>query len=184
MARYRNGTYVAFHARGSTDPTDSDIKYYRLLKAWHVRDDSDFYFIDSHEKTAAVRDSSTHETLQRRLKERLGNSKNMILIVTKDTQLDADWVPFEIEYAIDTCGIPIIAAYPGYDWIFDPAKLRNLWPQALAGRIDNKSARVIHVPFTQVVLSNAVGQFDCNNQPKGALSYYSEEAYRNWGIIK
>ena len=29
---YRNGTYVAFHAGGITDPTESDIKYYNLLK--------------------------------------------------------------------------------------------------------------------------------------------------------
>jgi len=25
---YHNGTYVAFHAGGTTDPTASDIKYY------------------------------------------------------------------------------------------------------------------------------------------------------------
>lgn len=35
---YRNGTYIAFHAEGKTDPTASDIKYYRMLKAWHEHD--------------------------------------------------------------------------------------------------------------------------------------------------
>jgi hypothetical protein len=30
---YRNGTYVAFHANKTKQPTESDIKYYNLLKA-------------------------------------------------------------------------------------------------------------------------------------------------------
>jgi len=55
---YRNGTYIAFHANSTTDPTASDIRYYNLIKAWSERSDDDFSFINSHEKTAAVRDSS------------------------------------------------------------------------------------------------------------------------------
>src|SRR4051812_34591363 len=99
---YRNGTYVAFHAAGTSDPTASDIKYYNLLKAWHVREECDFSFVNSHEKTDAVRDSSRRETLRQRLAERLRNSKNMILILGQTTRFDLDWVPFEIEYAIDS----------------------------------------------------------------------------------
>lgn len=34
------------------------MKYYNLLKAWHKDDDNDFYFINSHDKAAAVRDGS------------------------------------------------------------------------------------------------------------------------------
>lgn len=60
---YRNGTYVAFHAEGTDVPTDSDMKYYNLLKAWTAKQDDDFSMINSHEKTASVRDSSTRETL-------------------------------------------------------------------------------------------------------------------------
>ena len=32
---------------------------------------------------------------------RLSNSKNMVLIVGKTTRNDRDWVPFEIEQAVD-----------------------------------------------------------------------------------
>ena len=39
---YRNGTYVAFHAEGTNVPTDSDIKYYNLLKMWTAKKDDDF----------------------------------------------------------------------------------------------------------------------------------------------
>ena len=56
---YRYGTYVAFHANNTKEPTETDIKYYNLLKAWQVRSDNVFSFVNSHEKTAAVRDSSS-----------------------------------------------------------------------------------------------------------------------------
>lgn len=118
---YRNGTYIAFHANGTTQPTESDIKYYNLLKAWHVRSDNNFFFVNSHEKTSAIRDSSKRETLERALKERLANSKNMILIIGRTTKQDTDWVPFEIRYAIDQCRIPIIAAYTDYEYITSPS---------------------------------------------------------------
>ena len=112
---YRNGTYVAFHAAGTSDPTASDMKYYRLLNAWNVRPDRDFHFIDSHNKAAAVRDTSSKERLKVVLSQRLRNSKNMILILGQTTRFDRDWIPFEIAYAVDNCRIPIIAAYPGFD---------------------------------------------------------------------
>ena len=108
---YRNGTYVTFHANDTSDPTESDMKYYNLLRAWHVREDSDFEFVNSHEKTSAVRDTSKKSTLRERLVTRLRNSKNMILIIGSGTKTDDDWVPFEIQYAVDECHMPIIAAY-------------------------------------------------------------------------
>ena len=179
---YRNGTYVAFHAEGITDPTASDIKYYRMLRAWSKLKGSEFSFIDSHDKIAKVRDSSSKERLRRVLAERLRNSRNMVLILGKKTWLDRDWVPFEIEYAIDTCEIPIIAAYTGFEWILRPALLSDYWPAALANRINSGAARVIHVPFKREPLADAIEQFDCNNPPNGSLSYYTQEAYTSFGI--
>jgi hypothetical protein len=124
---YRNGTYIAFHAAGSTDPTASDIRYYRMLKAWHEHDDIEFRFVNSHEKTSGVRDTSMKETLRRSLRERLNNSKNMVLIVGPTTRMDVDWVPFEIAHAVDVCKIPIIAAYTGYEKITMPSQLSALF---------------------------------------------------------
>lgn len=183
MNVYRNGTYVAFHAEGTSDPTESDMKYYNLLKAWKVRDENDFYFVNSHDKTSSVRDSSARETLRTSLVYRLRRSKNMILIIGQTTRFDNDWIPFEISYAIDKCGIPIIAAYPDYEYICAPKALYSLWPQALANRINNNSARVIHISFKQNPLISAVSQFDINNLPTGSLAYYTFESYQNWGIV-
>jgi hypothetical protein len=181
---YRTGTYVAFHAEGKRDPTESDIKYYQLLKAWNVRDENDFRFVDSHEKTSALRGWSTRDTVMRRLKERLLASKNMILIIGETTRLDTDWVPFEIQYAVDECEIPIIAAYPAYTYIMAPAELEPLWPKALAARVANGTAHVIHIPFRREPLRTAVGQFSHSQYPNGGgLGYYSRETYVQWGFL-
>lgn len=180
---YRNGTYIAFHAEGTNVPTDSDIKYYNLLKAWTAKKDDDFSMINSHEKTAVVRDSSKRATLETRLKTRLNNSKNLLLIIGETTKDDTDWVPFEIRYAVDHCDIPIIAAYVDYKYVLQPETHESEWPAALKTRINDKSARVIHISFKKEPIKAAIDQFDINNKPKGALSHYRREAYVKWGFI-
>lgn len=180
---YRNGTYVAFHANGAKEPTESDIKYYNLLCAWNANRDDDFAFINSHTKNGAIRDFSKKQTIEKALKERLRNSKNMLLIIGKTTREDRDWIPMEIEYAVDVCSLPVIAAYPGYQRINAPHLLNTLWPGALLERINDGSARIIHVPFAKEPILDAIGQFDVNNYPKGGgLGIYSESAYRAWGM--
>jgi MTH538 TIR-like domain (DUF1863) len=183
---YRNGTYVAFHANNTSDPTASDIKYYNTLKMWSANKSIEFNIINSHEKTSAVRDSSTRETLRRALVTRLNNSKHMVLILTATTKNDTDWVPFEISHAIDSCGIPIIAVYPDFNSILAPSLLSNYWPQALATRINNGNARVIHIPFKKEPIVDAIDQFSIHNQnyPNDGLGYYNHETHVLWGLIQ
>lgn len=179
---YRSGTYVAFHANNTSEPTESDMKYYNLLKAWDSNEDFDFHFVDSHDKAGAVRDSSKKATLEATLKERLRNSKNMILVIGETTKEDTDWVPMEISYAIDQVEIPIIAAYPKYDYILAPDQLSGMWPYTLKTRIENKKAHVIHIPFRQKAIMDAISQFAHDKYPNnGGLGYYSAETYQNWG---
>jgi hypothetical protein len=179
---YRNGTYIAFHADGTNVPIESDIKYYNLMKAWSAKKDDDFSMINSHEKTCAVRDNSLKETLRNRLKERLRNSKQMVLIIGKTTRNDNDWVPFEIEYAVDVCNLPLIIVYPDYEYIMKPALLSHLWPVKLKERIESGKVKAIHIPFKKEPLIDAMGQFDCNTKPNTSLSYYTKEAYQQFGI--
>lgn len=181
---YRNGTYVAFHANGASYPLNSDIKYYNLIKAWSEKADDDFSIINSHEKTAAVRDNSSKETLRRRLKERLNRSKNMILIIGETTKSDDDWVPFEIEYAVDICKIPLIVTYVDVSIpIYDVSLYLHKLPDALRRRIDNRTVSAIHIPLKKNVLKHALS-FTFNNMPKGyGEGIYSVEAYKNFGLI-
>lgn len=183
---YRNGTYVAFHAGGTTDPTASDIKYYNTMKMWSVNKKIDFTLINSHEKTSAVRDSSKKETLRRSLVARLNNSKHMVLILTATTKNDTDWVAFEIVHAIDVCKMPIIAVYPDYSSILAPEKLVSYWPPELKSRITNGTARVIHIPFKMPAVLDAIGQFGVSNKayPTDGYGFYNREAQTHWGLIQ
>jgi hypothetical protein len=181
---YRNGTYVAFHAAGTNRPGQSDIDYYNLLKAWTAKGDDDFTMINSHEKACAVRDSSLRKTLCDSLLERLRNSRNMVLIIGETTRFDTDWVPFEIEKAVDTYSLPIIAAYTIVGKpIRDPKAFSSYWPQALSVRINKGMANVIHIPFKKDALKDAIAQFSHNSLPKGGgLGIYADEAYKAFGI--
>ncbi len=181
---YRNGTYVAFHADGTNIPGgNSDIDYYRLMCAWDANQSHEFQMINSHEKASAVRDTSKKSTLRASLLERLRNSKNLVLILGMRTHLDTDWVPFEIEAAIDTFGLPIIVANTMYKGaIQKPELFSPYWPAALARRIHNGSARAIHVPFKQEPLYDAIDQFTHENLPLGGCAFYNDESYRMWNI--
>jgi len=182
---YRSGTYIAFHAAGNNIPGGkSDIDYYNLLCAWDAHRNHDFKLVNSHEKASAVRDSSRKTTLRASLLERLRNSRNMVLIVGETTRYDTDWVPFEIEKAVDAYGIPIIVAYTVFSSaIHKPSAFSGYWPPALKVRIENGTASAIHVPFKQAPLYDAIDQFSHESLPKGGgLGIYSNEAYVVWGI--
>lgn len=143
----RTGTYVAFDGQGTTDPTESDIHYFNLLKAWNRLGSIDFKFTNSHEKTYQVRDSSSKATLFNRLETRLSASKNFLLIITDKTNYDRGILNWEIEKAVDYYELPIIIAYPGYSKIGAPSELNTMWPKSLAERIQNGNAHCIHIPF-------------------------------------
>jgi len=180
---YRNGTYVAFDGNGTTDPTKGDMKYYGLLQSWNASK-FELSFSDSHKKTYQVKDTSSVSTLKARLLERMKNSKNMLLIISEDTNWDRGMLNFEIEKAVDYYKVPIIVAYTGYDYILNPAALYEKWPRALYERINNQTARCIHIPFRQKCISSALSQFSVNNKDNQLTSpvhYYVESAYTNWG---
>jgi antiphage defense system Thoeris ThsB-like protein len=181
---YRNGTYVAFHAAGTNRPGQSDIDYYNLMKAWTAKTDDDFTMINSHDKASAVRDTSRRDTLRDSLLERLRNSRNMVLVIGETTRLDTDWVPFEIKKAVDVYGLPIVATYTVFDKpIREPTALSEYWPSALALRINNETANVIHIPFKKEALKDAISQFSHEKPPLGkGLGIYSDEAYQSFGI--
>ena len=109
MGTYINGTYVAFDGQGEACPINSDLHNFELLKAWQANDDIRFNFVNSHEKTYNVRDTSSLATLKSRLKERMANSKNMLVIVSSQTNKKRGLLNWEIEQAVEVYGLPVIA---------------------------------------------------------------------------
>lgn len=68
---YRNKTYVAF--------ASEDIHCYRLMEAWRDNDNIEFDFVDAHDIYKA-RDTSLPETIKSRLRERMKNAKQVVLL--------------------------------------------------------------------------------------------------------
>jgi hypothetical protein len=180
---YRNGTYVAFDGNDTTDPTKSDMKYYGILQSWNANKNINFTFSDSHKKTYQVKDSSSIKTLKSRLLERMKDSKNMIIIISDDTNWDRGMLNFEIEEAVDYYKLPLIIAYTKYEKIRNASLLSEKWPRALKERINNGNAKCIHVPFKKEPILDAISQFSVNDKfPSTSKNVYSEEAYKSWGI--
>ena len=85
---YRNKTYVAFDG-------DNDMKYYSTMQMWKQNDSSTFNFYDAHDLNNAL-DTSSEETIKRKLRERMSNSKVFVLLVGEKTRYLHKFVSWEI----------------------------------------------------------------------------------------
>ena len=101
---YRNKTYVAF--------ASEDIKYYRLMTAWCENDKFAFDFHDAHDINEAL-DTSQPETIRRRLRERLANTKQVIVLGSAQCKTKAakssSFFYYEIE-TISKLNLPVVIA--------------------------------------------------------------------------
>lgn len=95
---YRNKTYVAFDA-------DTDMDYYKTMKMWKANDNLDFDFHNAHELNN-LRSTSSEATIKAKLKERLKNTKLMIVLVGEHTKDLYKFVRWEMDVALDM-NIPI-----------------------------------------------------------------------------
>ena len=181
---YRNGKYIAFDGLGETDPTKSDFKYYATIEAWASNENCDFKYVDSHEKTNAVRDSSLKQTLEARIRERLAKSKNVVVILSDKTRKKGSMLSYEIEQAVDTYHLPLICTYIGFQKITAPLELSSRWPNALDTRINNNTVKAIHIPFKKGALLDAItNQTVHNNTLTNGLNYYTCAAHKQLGCF-
>ena len=155
----RTGTYIAFDGLGETDPKKSDFKYYSTIQMWAKNKKIDFKYVDSHDKTAAVNDSSKRATLERRIRERLAASKNIVILLSSKTRKTGSMLSYEIEQAVDKYKLPLIVTYVGYDVI--ARRVSTRWPDALTKRLAPTEgipaiAKSIHIPFKQQPLFKAI----------------------------
>lgn len=74
---YRNKTYAAF--------ASEDISKYYLMKAWRENEHIEFDFYDAHDLYIA-RDTSKPDTIKARLRERLKNAKQVVLLGSSDAK--------------------------------------------------------------------------------------------------
>ena len=137
---YKNKTYVMFDA-------DTDIGIYRLMTAWKANSNIDFNFHDAHDLNN-LRQTASEEQIKRKLRERLNNTKQAILLVGDNTKKLFKFVRWEIEIMI-SMDIPIIAVNLCKS---NSATVRT--PPIL-----EKTAYFVSVPFDQGKIKHALDQF-------------------------
>ena len=144
----------------------------------------DFKFVNSHEKASAVRDTSKLETLKASIRQRLSVSKNMVVIISGDTRKSGSLLSYEVEMAVDHYKIPLIIAYAGYGSVLTPLSHSEEWPTALKMRINNGSAKAIHIPFKKDALFAFIDRFTVNGEEiGGSLVHFTRAAQVDWGYI-
>lgn len=180
----RTGTYFAFDGLNQTDPTKSDFKYYATVQSWSANKSVEFKLVNSHEKAAAVRDTSKRETLEASIRQRLAASKQMVVVLSPSTRKTGSMLSYEIEKAVDTYELPLILAYTGQDYMLAPSNFASRWPAVLKARIDNGTAKAIHIPFRQTALLDAMSTYSVNgSMPAGSLRIFTREAQEKWGYL-
>jgi hypothetical protein len=183
---YRNGNYTAFYVAEPFDPSGlganatKDFVYYNLLRAWKGADAS-FPFNDSHDKTYNVRDGSDWETtLKPRLRERLRNSKNIVLILSSITA-NSQALREEIDYGINDQGLPVIVIYPDYktkESLLSNGSLKqeikNLWNNLPMFRDSMKNVPTLHVPLDKELIKKSLedSEFMVNSKKAPGIYIY------------
>ena len=161
---YRNKTYVCFDA-------DNDIHYYRLMLAWKQNDKTNFQFYNAHDLNRLL-PTSTEETIKRKLRERLRNTKVFIVLVGKSTQYLYKFVRWEMEQAL-RLNIPIIAVNLNRKRQKDESRCPPIIRDEL----------VVHVSFNARIVQHALENWETeyHNLKREATSgarYYNLSVYK------
>lgn len=138
---YRNKLYIAFDG-------DTDMAYYLTLKMWKANGEVDFNFYNAHDLNLA-RDTSSTESIKARLRERMANSRVMLLLVGEKTKNLRKFVPWEIELARKK-DIPIIVSNLNGKRDFDG----NRCPSAI-----KDGTTTVHISFEQNIVAHALNHF-------------------------
>lgn len=170
----RNGNYSAFYVSEPFSESSlgahatKDFVYYNMLRAWKGND-STFPFNDSHNTNYNVRDSSDWEfTLKPRIRERIRNSKNIILFLSSLTK-SSRAIREEIDYGINTEGLPIIVVYPEYEEKSDiincqsetiKKQIIDLWDNLPIFRDSKDNVPTLHIPNKKNLIRSALNDHD------------------------
>ena len=170
----RTGNYCAFYVNTPFSEsnlganTSKDFVYYNMLRAWKGKDSS-FPFVDSHDKNYNVRDNSDWETtLKPRLRDRLNKSKNIILFLSSVTA-NSQALREEIDFGINTNGLPVIVVYPEYSEKSDivncetgtfKQQIKNLWDKLPIFRDSMSKVPTIHIPLSKALIEKTLNDQD------------------------
>jgi hypothetical protein len=164
---YRNKTYVIFDG-------DEDMWAYRYMRGWKANENVDFDFFDAHD-LKPLTDRASEDTVKRRLRERLSNTKQALVLVGGKTKNLYRFVRWEME----TCqGLdnPIIAVNlngkRSRDYDLCPPILQDTY--------------VVHVPFKlriiQYALDNFPDEYHRRKPQDNGPRVYNDSVYEKLGL--
>lgn len=165
---YRNKTYVCFDA-------DNDIHYYRLMLAWKQNDNTNFQFYNAHDLNRLL-PTSSEETIKRKLRERLRNTKVFVVLIGESTQYLYKFVRWEMEQALQL-DLPIIAVNLNGKREQDKTRC----PPLLRDKL------VVHVSFNARIVQHALENWATEyhrlkQDGESAWRYYDADAYQDLGL--
>jgi antiphage defense system Thoeris ThsB-like protein len=156
---YRNKTFVSF--------ASEDIHFYRLMCAWRVNKRIEFDFYDAHDINVA-RDSSQADTINRRLRERLGNTKQVVMLIGDVTRRKAanpnSFVYYEAR-TILRLGLPVIFANVNRSRVAQPGRI----PEVLL------DPYTISTSFGPTILKYALDEFPDDYAANSRLPEYKQK---------
>lgn len=167
---YRNKTYVAF--------ASEDIVKYYLMKAWRENEHIEFDFFDAHDLYKA-RDTSKPESIKARLRERMKNAKQFVLLgssTAKEKGSDGtSFLAYEVETMVDL-NLPVVIANLDGDRRID----KNFVPTPLLD-VDYYTMSVSYQPK---IIKLALDDYAVNyaSSSKTGCSYYLPSVYTQLGI--
>ena len=167
---YRNKTFVSF--------ASEDIRSYWLMCAWRANKKVDFNFHDAHDLNTAL-DTSHPDTIRRRLRERLANTKQVVLLVGGDTRSVAArssrFLHYEVE-VIKRLGLPVVFVNLNQSRVVDRGRL----PAALDQQY------TISVSFQPSIIRYALDEFvdgyGVAVRMRNGPHYYKASVYQRLGL--
>lgn len=164
---YRNKTYVIFDG-------DNDIWAYAYMKGWNQNEHTEFDFYDAHDLKPLTQRASD-ETVYARLRERMADTKQAVVLIGDNTKNLFKFVRWELELTLKK-DIPLIAVNLNNkrqcDYDRCPAIIRDEY--------------VVHISFRAKMLQYALDQFPteyaARDRNEKGPRYYNDDVYRQLGL--
>lgn len=169
--------YVSFDATRSKNPTQSDLKYYFLIRAWLRQGRIPGTFVDAHRETPRTKVAN----LRRELARRLRRSDLLLLILSEDSAVSRGWMPWEIEFGTRECRLPILCTYPGRTGVDAGLGHPPWWPAALRRVVSSGQVQLWHAEFRVSALVQGVrvtAQGRCAASPPRARRRWAQSDSR------
>ena len=147
------------------------------MEAWRENENIAFDFQDAHDINTAL-DTSQRETIERKLRERLANTKQAIVLISDTTAPKAAKLSF-LQYEIDTIarlGLPVVFVNLNKSRVGQPSKI----PTKLKNPYYTMSVS-FQPKIIQYALDNYVPDF-YNNLTKENMHEYKASVYADLGL--